>query len=130
MSQNTTVFIFNDGAATPFVSRVTTNTATTILDATTGQQNMVSMYVTENAGSTPNLTVELFDTVNSISYLLPDTSKIVWNASAVTARQTAEFGSFVIPLGFKLRVTSSDAAGKFNVIGIKVGRGRSAVGGG
>lgn len=123
-----TFFLFNDGSATPFISQVTANTATTIIDGqTTGQANIVGFVVQENAGSTPNLTVDFYDVANTKSYPLADTSHVVWVTKAVTARQSVEFGSQVLPAGWKLRITSSDAAGKFDVIGVRVGKTRSDI---
>lgn len=121
-------FLFNDGPATPFISQVTTNAATTIIDGqATGQANIVAFSVQENNGSTPNLTVDFYDVANTKAYPLADSSKTVWTTKAVTARQSVEFGSFVLPAGWKLRITSSDAAGKFDVIGTRVGKTRSDI---
>jgi len=124
MSTVQTSFLFSDGQATPILQKITTNSATTVTaaDASTGQVNIVNFSVNENAGSTPALTVDLYD--GTTTYVLMDTSKVVWNAKAVTARQSVEFGSLTIQKGFKLRITSDDAAGKFDVIGTKVGRAR------
>lgn len=127
MSVVETYFLFTGNAATGITKKVTTNSVTTVIDATKGQVNLVELLVVENAGSTPNLTVDLWDGTNS--YLLPDTSKVVWSVKAVTANQVIEFGSRVIEKGYVLRVTSSDAAGKFNIIGTKVSSGRTPIGG-
>jgi hypothetical protein len=126
MSNSNTFLLFNDGQATPFLQKITTNTVTTVTgaDASTGQVNIVAFSVNENAGSTPALTVDLYN--GTLTYELMDTSKVVWHAKTVTARQSIEFGSLVIPLGFKLRITSDDVAGKFDIIGTKVGRARSS----
>lgn len=127
MSVVETYFLFTGNAATGITKKVTTNSVTTVIDATKGQVNLVELLVIENAGSTPNLTVDLWD--GTSSYLLPDTSKVVWSVKAVSANQVIEFGSRVIEKGYVLRVISSDAAGKFNIIGTKVSSGRTPIGG-
>lgn len=127
MSNVQTYFTFNGNAATGILSKITNSSVTTVIDATKGQVNLVELYVIENAGSTPNLTVDIYDGTNA--YPLPDSSKAVWSVKAVSANQAVEFSSRVIPKGSILRVTSSDALGKFNIIGTKVSSGRTPIGG-
>jgi len=124
VSNVNTYLLFNDGQATPFLQKITGNTATTITqaDASTGQVNLVEFSVIENNGGTPNLSVYITDGTNI--YYLPDTSKVIWNAKAVTARQSVEFSTRILPLGYKLTILSSDASGHFDVIGTKVGKAR------
>lgn len=97
---------------------VTGSSATDIVDATSTGINATVMVhrmeINEHAGSTPNLTVDLYDGSNT--RYLGDDAGSTWNAKAVTAKQSVRFnGEIIVPLGSKLRVTSSDAAGKFHV---------------
>lgn len=117
-------FAFNDGRATLIATKITSGAVTTVLDGTDptkgGQIAIPWFQINENAGSTPNLTVELFDGTNSF-YL--GTGGVEWRARAVTAGQSITFGDgYILPNKWKLRVTSSDAAGKFTVLGLKIGR--------
>lgn len=117
------VFLFNDGRATNLAKKITGNTVVDLVDGTTGQVNVPWFRVSENNGSTPNLTVELYDVANTTSYYLGDATGATWVAKAVTAKQSVAFtDGYVVPLGWKLRITSSDAAGKFDVTGMKIGR--------
>lgn len=111
-------FLFSQNPL-PIIVRVTANTATVIVDGTNQAVTVANFEVNENAGGTQNLTVEIYDGTNS-HYLSDDAGK-TWNAQAVTAYKGYKFsGPYAIPVGSKLRVTSSDAAGKFNVIGAKL----------
>lgn len=121
------VFQLIEGSAQGIVNKVANNSATTIIDGTTGTVYVAWFRVSENAGSTPNLTVEIYD--GATSFYLGDAGGSTWVAKAVTAKQSVAFtDGYVIPYGSKLRVTSSDASGKFDVTGIKLGKGRSPVG--
>ncbi len=123
----TSVFVFNDGQATNLFKKITGNSVVDVIDATTGQINVPWFRVSENAGSTPNLTVELYDIANTTSYYLGDAAGSTWVAKAVTAKQSVAFtDGYVVATGWKLRVTSNDAAGKFDITGIKIGKGRPA----
>jgi hypothetical protein len=87
--------------------KITGNTATAVFTATK-RTVITSLVITENAGSTPNLTVDRYDTANTTAYFLR-------NALAVTAKQTVTFNEpMVLKSGWSLRITSSDAAGKFD----------------
>ena len=110
------VISFLGTGAVETMVKVTANTATTIIDCTTGKAVSVGLLqVNENAGSTPNLTVALTDGT-TVYYLGAGGS--TWVAKAVTAKQSIEFSPFIIPAGFKLQVTSNDAAGKFDVFAL------------
>lgn len=98
---------------------VTGSTATDIVDATNNAVMVAWFEVNENAGSTPDLTVAIYDGTNT--RYLGDDSGSTWNAKAVTAKQSVKFTQgYLIPTGSKLQVTSSDAAGKFHVHGMRV----------
>lgn len=100
-------------------AKITASTVTTVVDGTSNGWIIPWMSVGENNGSTPNLTVELYDGTTSY-YLQAD--GFTWVAKAVTAKQSLGFDDLVVPLGWKIRVTSSDASGRFDVVGIKVRR--------
>jgi hypothetical protein len=102
--------------------KVTGNTATTIVDGTSPDTQawlVPWLQVNENAGGTQTLTVDLYDGTNS--YCLGAAS-LTWKAKAVTAYLSLGFTDIEVPSGWKLRVTSSDAAGKFDVLGVKARR--------
>lgn len=111
------VFTFFGGAVDPIVQRITGSTATIIIDATTTGPLFVSWFaVNENSGATPSLTVDIYDGTTAI-YLGAGGS--AWKAKALTAGQSVVFDAgYAIPLGSTLRVTSSDAAGKMDVVGV------------
>lgn len=97
------------GAMDSLDFKITGNTAVAVFTATK-RTVITSLVITENFGSTPNLTVDRYDTVNTMAYYLR-------NAQAVTAKQTVIFNEpTVLKAGWSLRVTSSDVAGKFDVI--------------
>ena len=113
------VFQFVASAPLSIKKRITGNTATTIADATNNTVFVPWFQVNEHAGSTPNLTVDIYDGTNAV-YLGSDAG-VTWNAKAVTAYGSYFFTQgLVIPKGSVLRVTSSDAAGKFHVHGVYV----------
>lgn len=97
------------GAMDTIDAKITGNTAVAVFTAR--QRTVItSIVVTENFGSTPNLTVDRYDTVNTTAYYLR-------NALSVTANQTVTFDEpMVLKAGWSIRVTSSDAAGKFDVM--------------
>jgi hypothetical protein len=103
----------------PIMERITANTAKVIVDATNSAQTVANFEVNENAGGTQNLTVEIYDGTNH--HYLSDDTGTTWNARPVLAYKGYKFsGPYPIPLGSKLQITSSDAAGKFNVFGAKL----------
>lgn len=113
------VFRFDSVSALPIVVRVTSSTVTTIADATNQQVTVPWFEVNQTDGSTPNLTVDLYDGTNT-TYVGDDLGS-AWNAKAMTAKQSVKFTQgIVVPKGSKLRVTSSDAAGKMHVVGVQV----------
>ena len=113
------VFQFIANAPFPIKVRITGNTATTIADATNNALFVPWFQVSEHAGSTATLTVDVYDGTNAV--YLGDDSGLTWNAKAVTALTSYRFGQgLVIPKGSLLRVTSGDAAGKFHVHGVYV----------
>lgn len=114
-----TVFQIPGGNATAIAKKITSSTVTDIVDAANGQVAVFWFEVAENSGSTPNLTVELYDVANTTSYYLVS-GGVAWVAKAVTAKQGIVFSEgYIVPQGWKLRVTSSDASGKFDVTGLR-----------
>ena len=96
--------------------KITGNSATTIFTAK-GATNIRSLVVSENAGATPNLTVEIYDVANTTSYYPGGTTATTWKAKAVSAGQAVTFNEqFMLPALWAIRITSSDAAGKFDWI--------------
>jgi len=97
------------------------NTATTIFTAK-GATTLRSLDVTENNGSTPNLTVEIYDVANTTSYYpvgISGTTYSAWKAKAVSAGQGIVFFAGLeklLPNAWAVRITSSDAAGRFDWI--------------
>lgn len=96
--------------------KITGSSATTIFTAK-GATTIRSLMVSENAGATPNLTIEAYDVANTTSYYPGGTTGSAWKAKAVTPGQCVTVNeSFVLPALWALRITSSDAAGKFDWI--------------
>lgn len=115
------IFNFEGGATDPFYQKITDNTVTDIteLDGTNEPIRVALLMVGENAGSTPSLTVEVYD--GTTSFYLVSSDGTLWNAKAVSTKQGVRFADgFVVPKGSKVRVTSSDAAGKFDVHGVRI----------
>lgn len=103
----------------PILKKITANTATTIVDATNNVKWVPWFEVNENAGSTPNLTVSITD--GTTTYYPAADGTTAYNAKAVTAAQSLNWTKgYVIPKSFSLKVTSNDAAGKFDVIGVVI----------
>lgn len=73
--------------------------------------------VGENNGGTPNLTVVLTDGTTTV-YLIGEGA--AWNAKAMTAKQGILFDDgYVVPAGWSIKVTSSDASGHMDITGVK-----------
>lgn len=87
--------------------KITGNTATVIFTAE-GATYVRSIQVCENAGSTPNLTIDVYDTVNAVAYLKRRATAVVAGAEILYTNE------FMLPQGWSIRLTSSDAAGKFD----------------
>ena len=114
------IFYYQGTSVLPLITRITANTATTVLDASsTGKDAVIYVpwfQVNEHNGGTHNLTVDIYDGTNA-DYL-GDDAGATWNVKAVTAKASYRFSQgLVIPKGSKLRVTSSDASGYFKIIG-------------
>lgn len=106
-------------APQPILKKITGNTATDIVDATDNPKWVPWFEVNENAGSTPNLTVSITD--GTTTYYPAADGTTAYNAKAVTAALSLNWTKgYVIPKSFKLKVTSSDAAGKFDVLGVVI----------
>lgn len=98
--------------------KITGSTVTTIFTAK-GSTTLRSLEVTENNGSTPNLTVEIYDVANTTSYYptgISGTTYSAWKAKAVSAGQAIVFftSEKQLPNAWAVRITSSDAAGRFD----------------
>ena len=103
----------------PILKKITANTATTIVDATLNSKWVPWFEVNENAGATPNLTVSITD--GTTTYYPAADGTTAYNVKAVTAALSLKFtAGYVIPKSFSLKVTSSDAAGKFDVLGVVI----------
>lgn len=124
-------FVFNDGAAEEISFRVANATPVVLVDTTGAQTGggirVPRFEVNENSGGTPSLTVDLYNPgTGELRYLAA--AGMTYNAVTLTALQSVAFeAGYVISNGWQLRVTSSDAAGKLDVIGIRIGRGRNSV---
>lgn len=91
-------------------TKLTGNTATTVLPGVKQTVTILSVECTETNGGTPNLTIDVYDTANTTAYYKK-------NAQAMTAKQTVLYDEpFTIPNGWVLRVTSSDASGHVDVM--------------
>ena len=113
------VFQFDAQGAIEINGAVTANTVTTIVDATDSAIFVAWFEVNENNGSTPNLTVDIYDGTNT--RYLGDDDGVSFVAVAVAAKSSRKFTQgYVIPKGSKLRVTSSDAGGRFHVHGVRL----------
>lgn len=124
------IFAYNDGAANAISFRIVNNVATPIVDTTgptTGGAIQVPRFeINENSGGTPSITVDLYNpTTTELRYL--GSGGVTYAVKALTAYQSVVFeGSYVVPNGWQLRVTSNNAGGLVDVIGIKAGRGRDS----
>lgn len=118
------VFQFIADKPQPILKKITGNTATTIVDATNNSKWVPWFEVNENAGGTQNLTVTITD--GTTSYYPSGepgdgSNSVIYVAKAVTANLSLKFREgYVIPKSFSLKITSSDASGKFDVIGTVV----------
>lgn len=78
----------------------------TVVFSAEGVTRIRSILCVENAGSTPTLTISIYDTNNSIAYFKR-------KAVAMTAGTEVIFNEpFFLPNGWQIRMQSSDAAGK------------------
>lgn len=101
-----------------FHFKLTDNNAHDVLDASQGIITILRFEVNENNGGTPNLTVAVYDGTNT-NYL--GAGGATWNAKAVTAKQSIDFDKgYVLALNEKLRITSSDASGHFDIYGLMI----------
>lgn len=115
-----TVFQNLVGGLEEIAFKIASSTVTTIVDGTEEAWYVPWLQVNENAGGTPALTLDLYD--GTTAYYLGSAS-FTWNAKAMTAAQSLTFSEgIVVPKGWLLRVKSSDAAGKFDVVGAKTRR--------
>ena len=110
MSFNTDV----DGQE-PIAVRLTNNSVTTIVDGTiVGGWNVSWVAFGEVGGTTPALTLELYDGTTS-HYLSAD--GYCWVGKALTAYQSVAIDDLVVAKGWKLRATSNHASGNVHVTG-------------
>jgi lipoprotein-anchoring transpeptidase ErfK/SrfK len=118
----TSPFTFPGGSANFIKQNISATTATPIvLGQGNGQFNVVWFRCNEYSGGTPNLTVEIYDVGNAVSYYL-GSGGFTWKAKALTALQSVLFDDgIVIPTGHQLRVTVS-AANNVLVTGLYIGK--------
>jgi hypothetical protein len=91
--------------SSPTPVKITSSSVTDVYTATQATR-VLSITCCENAGSTPNLTIEKYD--GTTSYYLR-------KAVAMTAGTAFIYNEpFELPAGWKIRVTSSDASGKID----------------
>lgn len=103
---------------TEFHLKIADNSAHDVLDASEGIITILRFEVNENNGGTPSLTVAVYDGTNTI-YL--GSGGTTYRAKALTANQSVDFDKgYTLPLNGKLRITSSDAAGRLDVYGIYI----------
>ena len=118
-----TVFQAPIGGLEEFALVISNSDITTIVDgdgAGDGAWYVPWFQVNENAGSTPSVTVDLYD--GTTAYLL-GTGGAVYKTKALTAGQSVTFSEgYVVPKGWKLRVTSNNAAGQITVAGTRTRR--------
>lgn len=117
-----TVFQAQIGGLEEIAVKLTNSTVTDIVDGTgeDGAWYVPWLQANENAGGGPALTLELYDGTTSF-YL--GSGNFTWNAKAMTAAQSLTFSEgIVVPKGWKLRAKSGDAAGKIDIVGVKVRR--------
>lgn len=110
-------YLFQGGAADGISAKIANSTVTVIAGNANYRTNIVWFGVQENTGAgTPNLTVEKYDGTTSI-YL--GSGGFAYKAKAMTAGQSVEFvNGYLLNKGEFIRVTSSDALGKLDVIGL------------
>lgn len=112
--------IFATSAPQEIAVRLTENTVTTIVDGTDEAWFVHWLQANENNGSTPSLTLDLYDGTTPF-YL--GSAGVVYKAKALTAGQSVIFNEgIVVPQGWKLRATSNDASGHIDLVGIKARR--------
>ncbi len=112
------VVTFEGGSPDGFYQKITGNTVTDITElvATDAPIFVARMSVGETLNAASALTVEVYD--GTTSFYLASTDGTCWNAKAVAAKQGVRFfDGFVIPPGSKVRVTSGNASGGFDVEG-------------
>src|SRR6185295_9508757 len=94
-------------AANP-IKQIITGTGATVITLGTLKTAAIPFFrVSEYAGGTPNLTVEIFNSNTSVSYYLGSNS-FTWKAKALTALQSLVFDDgYDLDLGDQLRITCS-----------------------
>ena len=114
------VFQFVANGALPIQKKVAASTPIVIVDATDNIIIVPWFEVNDNAGGTQTLTVDIHDGTNTYYPGSDGATATIWRVKAVTANQSVKFTQgYVIQKGSQLRVTSGDALGKFDVIGVK-----------
>lgn len=103
------------GSVEEIAAKITNGTATIVVDGTDQAWYVPWLAIGENAGGTPNLTVDLYDGTTAYYQVA---AGALWTAKQVTAKQGVIFYDLFVPKTWVLRVTSSDAAGKFDVTGV------------
>lgn len=108
------------GGTEEIAVRLAGSSATTIVDGTDAAWYVPWVQANENNGSTPSLTIDLYD---GTTPYYQGAGGSVWRAKAMTAGQSVTFNEGIfVPKGWKLRATSSDAAGRVDLVGVKTKR--------
>lgn len=103
------LFTVQGYALNPIKQIISATSATVIATGSLKTVSIPFFRISEYAGGTPNLTVEIFNTVTSARYYL-GASSFTWNTKAVTALQSLLFDDgYDLDLNDQLRVTCSVA---------------------
>ena len=114
------IFQLQIGGVEEVAVRLSGSSATTIVDGTDSAWYVPWMQANENNGSTPSLTLDLYD--GTTAYY-QGSGGAVWRAKAMTAGQSVTFNEGIfVPKGWKLRATSSDGSGRIDFVGVKTKR--------
>ena len=117
-----TLFQVQAGSAEEIAVIIDSSSATPVVESASdvdGAWYVPWLQCNVDSGGTPALTVDLYD--GTTAYLL-GAGGVTYNAKALTAGQSVTFTDIVVPVGWALRVTSGDSAGKITVVGTKARR--------
>lgn len=115
-----TVFQAQIGGLEEITVKVTSNAAPVdIVDGTDEAWYVPRLQINENASGTPAMTLALYD--GTTSYYL-GAGGVTWKAETMAPLQSVLFEDIFVPLGWKLRATSGNAAGQFEAVGLKTRR--------
>lgn len=110
------LFQYQIGGILEIAEKITSSTVKVIVDGVDAAYFVPWIQTNENAGGTHTMTMDLFD--GTTSYAL-GAGGVTWKGKAFTAYQSVTFNEgILVPKGWQLRVASSDAAGKIDVVGV------------